>query len=71
MLDLQVDPKEKTDVQDRESVEIQNEKKSFTNAIAEMPQRDADPNYTPLGKRQWYVKPTMKSEVWKSGYPGK
>ena len=71
MVDLQADPKEETDVQDRESVEIQNAKKSFTNAIAEMPQRDADPNYTPLGKRQWYVKPTMKSEVWKSGYPGK
>ena len=29
----------------------------IVNAVAEMPKRDADPRYTPLGHRQWYVKP--------------
>ena len=70
LIDLQNDPEEKDDLQDSDSEEVQQAKKIFMNAVAEMPERDADPRYTPLGHRQWYVKPTMKSEIWKSGYPG-
>ena len=71
LVDLQNDPQEAIDSQGAESVEIQNAQTFFEKAIAEMPKRDADPHYTPLGHRQWYRKPTMKSQVWKSGYPGK
>ena len=69
LIDLQNDPEENNDIQHAESVEIQDAKKIFMDAVAEMPKQDADPIYTPLGHRDWYVKPIMKSQVWKKRYP--
>ena len=71
LVDVQNDFKETNDVQFAESVEIQNAKKMFMDAVAKMPKRDADPIYTPLEHRDWYKKPSTKTEVWKKGYPEK
>ncbi|MCH2206079.1 MAG: sulfatase-like hydrolase/transferase [Lentisphaerales bacterium] len=33
-------------------------------------EKDNDPNYTPLKPQKWDLKPTVKSQEWKSGKPG-
>lgn len=69
LVDLQ-GPDPARDLQNSEEGEVQAAKRLFLEALATMPASDADPLYRPLEHRDWYRKPTAKSQVWKKGYPG-
>ena len=58
------------DVQHVDAPDVQATKRLFQKAVASMPPFDADPIYKPLEHRDWYLKPSAKSRVWKIGYPG-
>ena len=58
------------DVQHVEIPDVQAAKKMFLDAVAAMPEVDADPIYEALEHRDWYLKPSAKSGVWKQGNPG-
>lgn len=71
LIDLQNDAAENKDLLDSKSKEVESAKEVFMKAINNMPKVDADPAYTPLEQRDWYLKPTAKSQVWKKGSPNK
>lgn len=68
LIDLQGTTPE-LDIQNQESVEIQRTKQTFMAAVAAMPQKDAEPIYTPLEHRDWYLERSATSQVWKKGRP--
>lgn len=60
-------PDPQADVQDKDDADVRRAKQLFMGAVAEMPEFDADPIYTPLEHRDWYLEPSAKTKAWKKG----
>jgi arylsulfatase A-like enzyme len=69
-IDLQNDPDEKTDITGNESETARTSREKFEKLIPTWPERDADPICTPQPPQDWDKPVTVKSIVWKKGYPG-
>jgi arylsulfatase A-like enzyme len=70
LIDLQTDPEEENDLTGIESPEAMKAKKALESIIESFPDRDNDPLYKPNPSQHWDRKPTKKSMIWKTGYPG-
>ena len=70
LVHLANDPNEMEDLLASKDPEVNTARRIFRNAVEQMPKQDADPKYSPLSQRPWYLQPTTPSQVWKDGFPG-
>ncbi len=71
LFDLQKDPFEANNLIESQDKMHRDAINKLFAPIAKMPTRDNDPVYEPLPHKDWYRVPKVKSQTWKTGYPGK
>jgi arylsulfatase A-like enzyme len=67
LIDLKIDPEEKTDITGHENEAALSSRHKFEQLIPHWPKQDKDPIGTPQLPQPWDVPVTVKSIVWKKG----